>query len=112
MTGVWTGIAMVVLAAAIEGLAQMFLKLSRMQELRRTGWVALGLAAYAVEIALYTLALRAVDISVAFPVGALSFVFVTALSRWPLRETVGARRWIGSILIVAGAMLISLGQHG
>ena len=112
MTGVWTGIAMVVLAAAIEGLAQMFLKLSCTQKLRRSGWVALGLAAYAVEIVLYTLALRAVDISVAFPVGALSFVFVTALSRWPLREAVGARRWIGSVLIVAGAMLVSLGQQG
>ena len=112
MNAVWSGIALVVLAAAIEGLAQMFLKLSRMQELRRSGWVALGLAAYAVEIALYTLALRAVDISVAFPAGALSFVFVTALSRWPLREAVGALRWIGSILIVGGAMLVALGQQG
>lgn len=112
MSAAWYGIALVVLAAAIEGVAQMFLKLGRMSDLHRVGWVALGLAAYAVEIVLYTLALRTVDISVAFPVGALSFVFVTALSRWPLGEAVGVRRWAGSFLIVWGAALVSLGQQG
>ncbi len=52
-------------------------------------------------------ALSRFEISFAAPVlASLSFVFLLAASAMFLGETVGANRWIGALLIVAGMFLV------
>jgi drug/metabolite transporter (DMT)-like permease len=66
------------------------------------------LAAYLVEIALYTAALHFLDLSVAFPLGSLCFVGVAILSKLFLGETVGRIRWLGVGCILAGTVFVAL----
>jgi len=55
---------------------------------------------------LLAIGLRTLDISTAYPLGALSFVSVTLFSLWLLHEVISPKRWLGLTLIVCGAALI------
>jgi len=119
------GLTLLVAAMAVESGAQLFLKLgaaggsgllragvrARAERIFPAGsgrpWVVLGVAAYALEILLYTLALGRLAVSVAFPLGSLCFVGVALLSRLLLGEAVGRARWLGIGLILAGVVLLT-----
>ncbi len=51
------------------------------------------------------------DISFLWPLTGLSFVFATFAAIWFLGEHVSASRWIGVVLIMAGAAFISYSEH-
>ena len=121
-----TGIVAVVAATAVEACAQLCLKIGagggsgflpvpwrqRTQRIPfangRAGWYFFGFLVYAIEIGLYTLALRFLDVSVAFPLGSLCFVGVALLSRVVLAEAVGRTRWLGIALILVGTVFVAL----
>jgi undecaprenyl phosphate-alpha-L-ara4N flippase subunit ArnE len=96
------GLVLVVVCATIEGLAQIAWKASSLHPDRKLMWIAVGTVAYGSEIALYTLALTAIDVSVAFAMGSLSFVTVAAVSRLLLGEKISRTRGIGLLLILSG----------
>lgn len=50
--------------------------------------------------------LRRMKLSAAFPMSAISYVIVMAISWWFYREAFGASQIIGSALIIAGVFLI------
>jgi drug/metabolite transporter (DMT)-like permease len=50
------------------------------------------------------------DVSFIWPLTALSFVFTTIAARFYLREQIPRLRWLGLILIVFGAMLITYSE--
>jgi undecaprenyl phosphate-alpha-L-ara4N flippase subunit ArnE len=75
-------------------------------------WVALGVAIYAVEFVLWFSALSRAPLSFAFPIAALSYVGVVLASRLVLRESVSARRWLGTVAIVIGVALVCGQQIG
>ncbi len=119
------GLTALAAAVAVESFAQLFLKIGAAggpgilpPALRRrvarwplgsaSSWVALGVIAYGLEIALYTLALHALEVSVAFPAGSLCFVGVALLSKLVLGESVGRVRWLGVGCILAGVILVAL----
>jgi multidrug transporter EmrE-like cation transporter len=93
--------------AAVEGLAQVALKQSTRQPPRRPPWIAAGVVLFAAEGVLYTAALQRLDLGVAYSFGALSFVTVSLLSAYFLRESVPVLRWIGIVCIVAGTALLA-----
>lgn len=78
------------------------------RRLWRNRIVAIGIMCFTVGAVLWTMALRLLDVSIAFPVGSLCFVFVALLSRLWLQEQVGLERWIGVGLILGGVILIGL----
>ena len=51
------------------------------------------------------------DISFLWPLTGLSFVFATLAAMWFLHERVSSIRWIGVILIMIGAVLISYSEQ-
>lgn len=106
-TPVTIGIALVVASSAVEGFAQVCLKRSATRSVERRRWLALGIALFIVEALLYSGALRSLDISTAYPMGALSFVSVTLFSSWLLSESIGRKRWLGLGLIAVGAALVA-----
>ena len=107
MSGTLSGIALVVICAAIEGCAQVCLKKAALAAIGKRVWVMAGVAIFALEAALYTVALHLLDVSVAYPLGALSFISVIVFSRWLLREQVDTRRWAGVGLILIGCALVA-----
>jgi undecaprenyl phosphate-alpha-L-ara4N flippase subunit ArnE len=100
------GIALVILSALIEGFAQVCLKRSANLSAGKLRWLGLGIVLFIFEALFYSGALRSLDISTAYPLGALSFISVTLCSRWLLKESIGRRHWIGLGLIVFGAALV------
>lgn len=66
-------------------------------------WV--GLIAYALSSALWLVVLSRVELSVAYPLGSLSYVIVVPVSL-ALGETVSPLRWLGVALIVFGVWAI------
>jgi len=125
MTPKLAGIILVIGAVAVESFAQLSLKLGASRKTDRPGaasapgtgtggqlpaaaWIAAGVALYLVEIALYTLALHRLEVSVAFPLGSLCFVGVALLSRLFLAERVGPVRWLGVCCILAGTIFTAM----
>lgn len=102
-----SGILLVVLCSAIEGFAQVCLKKSALVAIGKLGWITLGIIFFVVEAILYTGALHWLDVSTAYPVGALSFASVILFSHWLLKESVDKRRWIGLGLILLGCALVA-----
>ena len=107
MTPTHFGILLVLLATAIEGFAQVFLKKAAHVRVGKGAWRVLGFASFGVEAVVYTWSLRFLAVSVAFPLGSLSFVAVTLLSQCLLHERVDRTRWIGIVLILIGASLVA-----
>ena len=101
-------VAIVVLCSLVEAFAQIFLKLSTQTVNRKLLYLVSGLILFSVEAVLYTVALQWLEISTAYPIGALCFVNVTFLSRWLLGETITGKRWSGIALITCGCALIAL----
>jgi drug/metabolite transporter (DMT)-like permease len=100
------GITLVIASSTIEGFAQVCLKQSATVVVEKKRWLLLGVALFILEALLYSGALRSLDISTAYPMGALSFVSVTLFSSWLLNETIDRKRWLGLGLIVCGAALV------
>lgn len=99
------GVLYVVICAFIEALAQIAWKRSADDRRRKNIWIAAGASAYCVEIPLYTIALTMVDVTVAFAVSSISFVFVALLSRFLLGERISAIRALGLVFILGGVIL-------
>lgn len=71
--------------------------------------VLAGMTAQVLLTCLWLVVLSHIDVSLAFPVLALSYVIVVAYSGLWLGETVGGRRWTGVLLIVLGVGLLAYG---
>ncbi|MBS63771.1 hypothetical protein [Salinisphaera sp.] len=107
-----------VLAVGLASLAQILLKhgMTRAVE-SRTGhaWlrplreplVLAGMATQVVLTCLWLVVLSHIDVSLAFPVLALSYGVVVAYSAFSMGEVVGKRRWCGVALIVAGVGVLA-----
>ena len=73
------------------------------------GWIALVMVfCYVMSFVLWTVLLKKMEFSQAYPLSSLSFVFGLLLAHFLLPECVPATRWIGTILIVAGCVLVSM----
>jgi len=71
------------------------------------GYVLLGLAMYGAGALVWLLVLARLDVSVAYPFVGLGFV-VTMLLGWLLfGEPLGPARIVGTLMVVAGVMLIA-----
>ena len=101
------GVALVLICALIEGFAQVCLKKSSLIESAKLAWISLGIGFFCVEALLYSAALQWLEISVAYPLGALSFLAVSGFSRWLLKESLDARRIAGLGLIVIGCAMVA-----
>lgn len=69
-------------------------------------FVLLGFASYGLSSVVYLLALSKLDLSVAYPMIGLGYVLVVFFSWLVLKEQIGAVRWLGALLIVAGVWLV------
>jgi multidrug transporter EmrE-like cation transporter len=126
MTAKWLGILTLIVAMAVESIAQVALKVGASQGPRilsapydqwadrfrmtssPTSWIAIGVIFYAIQIYLWTYVLHLLDLSIAFPMASLCFVGVALLSRIFLAERVGLTRWLGVLCILLGTVFLAL----
>ena len=94
------------LPVRVRRLAQIAWKTASVRPDRSRLWIGLGVVAYGTEIALYTLALTKIDVTIAFACGSLSFVAVAVLSRVWLKEKISLVRGLGLFLILCGVVLM------
>lgn len=110
-----------VLAVGLASLAQILLKhgmnhaaaadaghvwLRPLRPLRQP-LVLAGMSTQVLLTCLWLVVLSHIDVSLAFPVLALSYVVVVAYSALTLGEIVGKRRWCGVALIVIGVGVLA-----
>lgn len=84
------------------GVSQPFALLA---EALSTPVVLAGLGAYAISSALWIVVLSRVRLSVAYPLGASNY-FVVAVLATLLGEQLSPMRWAGTLIIVAGVVLV------
>lgn len=69
-------------------------------------WVALLFSILALCVWLYVLSKA--DLSLAFSIGSVHYIFIAISSKFLLRERVGFTRWLGIICIAVGMALVSI----
>ena len=101
------GVFLVVIWALLEGVAQVFLKKSVLEAVRRYLWISLGVVILVIEKLIYSQALLFLDVGAAYTISSLNLISVTFMSRCLLRERVTRTRWIGVCLIFIGVSLVA-----
>jgi drug/metabolite transporter (DMT)-like permease len=84
-----------------RGLAKLFATLARKK------FLILGIVFMAISFFAFMTLLETADLSFAVPVSAASLVFETVLARIVLKERIGARRWVGALLVACGVVLLA-----
>ena len=73
-------------------------------------WVLGGLAVFAVSAVAWLGALSRVPLSVAYPFNALGYIAILAASIVILHERASLLTWAGSLLVVAGLVIVVLSK--
>jgi undecaprenyl phosphate-alpha-L-ara4N flippase subunit ArnE len=111
MSGRPLGIILVLISVSIEALAQIALKKAALipsHEPRHKLYSMCGISLFAVEAVVWTAVLSTLELSIAFPMGALSFVTTAIFSLLLLKEKIVPQRWIGILTIVVGTIFLGM----
>lgn len=105
-------LGLVALCSVIGAFGQIFLKLG-MTDFKLeifqiiTNWqLALGMFLYFISFILYAFAIRNGNLSILYPIIALSYIWVMVLALYILKEPVNTYNVIGAFVIVCGVGLI------
>ena len=72
-------------------------------------WLGIGLVVHFAHLAAWFYLLKLLPLSVALPLTAIDYVIVAFLGVWLFSERLDWRRWAGTVLIVAGMILVGVG---
>jgi drug/metabolite transporter (DMT)-like permease len=67
----------------------------------------LGVVVYALTFFMWMIVLREVDLSVALPIGSMSYIFIPMAAILILHEHMNLFRWVGIVFIVLGICFVS-----
>jgi drug/metabolite transporter (DMT)-like permease len=73
--------------------------------------VIVGTLLMMVFFGLYALALSWADFSFVLPITATSYLFGALFAHYVIHETVTPTRWIGTLIIMAGVVVVGLGER-
>lgn len=76
-----------------------------------TPWVLLGLVVFAVSAVAWLGALSRLPLSVAYPFNALGYIVILTASIVVLHERANLLTWVGSVLVVAGLLVVVLSRR-
>ncbi len=77
-----------------------------LQEIARRRFLILGVACLAVSFFLFMVLLRTEPLSFVVPASAASFVLETVMAKLILHERIGARRALGTLIVLCGVILV------
>ncbi|MDD4980826.1 MAG: hypothetical protein PHC54_06150 [Candidatus Omnitrophica bacterium] len=61
-----------------------------------------------ISLCIWLFVLSKIDLNLAFSLDSMHYIFIALASRIFLKEKVGPKRWMGTISIIAGIILVSL----
>ncbi len=107
-------VAITVVCTLLGAAGQVFIKLGAVQLGQSTSPLAMitnpllvgGYTLYALMTLLFVFALRDEELSILYPIIALTYVWVTGLSVWLFRETFNLAKGVGVAAIVAGVSVL------
>ena len=74
-----------------------------------TNWqIILGMCLYGLSAILFIVALKYGKLSILYPIIATSYIWVTVISKYILKEQINYFNWIGVLLIICGVFMIAL----
>jgi drug/metabolite transporter (DMT)-like permease len=73
-------------------------------------WVVGGVLLLGLHLAMYATALAGADLSLVMPLTAAAYPLSTLLARFFLHEEVHPARWLGTLVITAGVVLVAWGE--
>ena len=114
-TKLWA-IALVVLGTLIGAFGPILLKKASAKRLSKISSLATnyhlfgGVALYAIGTVLFIMALKGGDLSVLYPLVAVTYIWVSLLSVKFLGEKMNKLKWLGIALIIIGVGFIGVGS--
>jgi multidrug transporter EmrE-like cation transporter len=70
-------------------------------------FILAGLASYVISVAIWLVVLSRVDVSVAYPMVSLGYVFTVVIARFVFQEPVTPLRLLGVLVVCTGIILIA-----
>ena len=67
----------------------------------------LGFFIYVFALLLYLPAVKVTNLSIAYPISALTYIWVSFLSMYFFKEKMNLRKWVSVFLIILGVVLIA-----
>lgn len=107
-------IILTVISSLLGATGMLFFKLgSKKATLKIKDWlrnwkIIFGLVLYATALLALIFALKTGDLSVVYPIYALSYVWVALYSKTLLKEKVNLMNWIGTFIIILGIILTTI----
>jgi len=123
-TGTLLIISLIVLTSLFDTISQLFLKnsinslaapaknikkiLLFIWKLILIPWVWVGGIFSCLSLFIWLFALSKAELNFAFSIDSMHYIFIALASLIILKEKVGAKRWVGTIFIVLGIVIVSL----
>lgn len=107
---------LVLLVAFIGAVASLFFKLGSAKlsknliKLLKNREIMIALFLYIITIPMYVTALKRGDLSLLYPVISTTYIWVSLLSMYFLKEKMNKYKWAGISLIIIGVILIGVGS--
>jgi len=112
-TELWA-IGMVILSTLIGACGPIFMKLGTNNEnfsvfnMIKNPKIIFGAFMMLVSVLVYKLALKGGELSVLYPYASLSYLWITLISKFYLKENIGRGKILGIALIIFGIILIGI----
>lgn len=74
-----------------------------------TPLVLVGFLSYAIGSLLWLIVISRVELSFAYPLISIGYVLVAIFSWWLFKENITWIRWLGTVVIILGVILVSRG---
>lgn len=109
----WWAIALTVISVAIGSIGPIWLKKGsdglslNLKALLKNKHLFGGILCYGIGTILYIIALRGGELSVLYPIISISYPIVAFLSVVMLKEHMNKYKWIGTIFVILGIIIVS-----
>ena len=117
-------LGLIVLTSIFDTISQLFLKFSINSlnfnidgikkiikfiiKLIMVPWVWVGFLFSTLSLITWLFVLSKADLNFAFSVDSMHYIFIAVASKLILKEKIGGKRWIGTILIVMGIAIVAI----
>lgn len=103
-----TAILLVLFSTLLTSIGQLFYKLGadQLPKLFINYFLIIGLLTYFIALVIFIIALKYEELSILYPIYATSYIWVTLMSFFILREPSAISKYIGITLIVMGVAVV------
>ncbi|MFH1052922.1 MAG: EamA family transporter [Candidatus Woesearchaeota archaeon] len=110
---IWA-IELVIISTLISAFATILMKIGsdklslNIISLIKNHELIVGAVLFVFSFSLFIPALRGGELSILFPVSALSYIWVNFLSSRYLKERITSKKWIGAVLLLIGVVFLAI----